>query len=71
VILEKEVFEVTQRQEADAGGEVGDGRRDPEHPEDTVHRWVVEVGEDNSMKLQLQSLPEPAVPITGKPTLRQ
>jgi hypothetical protein len=34
-------------------------------------RWVVAVGEDNLMKLQLQSLPGPAVLIAGKPTLRQ
>ncbi len=31
-------------------------------PEDAAHRWVVAVGEDNLMKLQLQSLPGPAVP---------
>jgi hypothetical protein len=31
----------------------------------------VAAGEDYRMKLQLQSLPGPAVLITGKPTLRQ
>jgi hypothetical protein len=40
-------------------------------PRDAAYRWVVAVGEDNLMKLQLQSLPGPAVLITGKPTLRQ
>jgi hypothetical protein len=33
--------------------------------------WVVAVGEDNQMKLQLQSLPGSAVLVAGKPTLRQ
>jgi hypothetical protein len=40
-------------------------------PKNAAYRWVVAVGEDNLMKLQLQSLPGPAVLITGKPTLRQ
>jgi hypothetical protein len=40
-------------------------------PRTAAHRWVVVVGEDNLMKLQLQSLLGPAVLITGKPTLRQ
>ncbi len=42
-----------------------------EDPKTAAYRWVVAVGEDNMMKLQLQSLPGPAVLITGKPTLRQ
>jgi hypothetical protein len=40
-------------------------------PKMAAYRWVVAVGEDNLMKLQLQSLLGPAVLITGKPTLRQ
>jgi hypothetical protein len=40
-------------------------------PRNAAYCWVVAVGEDNLMKLQLQSLPGPAVLITGKPTLRQ
>jgi hypothetical protein len=40
-------------------------------PKSPAYRWVVAVGEDNLMKLQLQSLPGPAVLISGKPTLRQ
>ncbi len=40
-------------------------------PKNAAYRWVVAVGEDNLMKLQLQSLPGPAVLITGTPTLRQ
>jgi hypothetical protein len=43
----------------------------PEEPRCAAYRWVVAVGEDNLMKLQLQSLPGPAVLITRKPTLRQ
>ncbi len=42
-----------------------------EDPKTAAFRWVVAVGEDNMMKLQLQSLPGPAVLIAGKPTLRQ
>jgi hypothetical protein len=42
-----------------------------EDPKTAAYRWVVAVGEDNLMKLQLQSLPGPAVLIAGKPTLRQ
>jgi hypothetical protein len=46
-----------------------DGLRDD--PKNAAYRWVVAVGEDNLMKLQLQSLPGPAVLNSGKPTLRQ
>jgi hypothetical protein len=42
-----------------------------EDPKSAAYRWVVAVGEDSSMKLQLQPLPGPAVLIAGKPTLRQ
>jgi hypothetical protein len=42
-----------------------------EDPKTAAFWWVVAVGEDNLMKLQLQSLPGPAVLIAGKPTLRQ
>jgi hypothetical protein len=42
-----------------------------EDPKSAAYRWVVAVGEDSLMKLQLQSLPGPAVLIAGKPTLRQ
>jgi hypothetical protein len=42
-----------------------------EDPKTAAFCWVVAVGEDNMMKLQLQSLPGPAVLIAGKPTLRQ
>ncbi len=40
-------------------------------PVNAAFRWVVAVGEDNQMKLQLQSLPGSAVLVAGKPTLRQ
>jgi hypothetical protein len=40
-------------------------------PANAAFRWVVAVGEDNQMKLQLQSLPGSAVLVAGKPTLRQ
>jgi hypothetical protein len=40
-------------------------------PNNAAFRWVVAVGEDNQMKLQLQSLPGSAVLVAGKPTLRQ
>ena len=40
-------------------------------PNNAAYRWVVAVGEDNQMKLQLQSLPGSAVLVSGKPTLRQ
>jgi hypothetical protein len=40
-------------------------------PDNAAYRWVVAVGEDNQMKLQLQSLPGSAVLVAGKPTLRQ
>jgi hypothetical protein len=40
-------------------------------PDNAAYRWVVAVGEDNQMKLQLQSLPGSAVLLAGKPTLRQ
>jgi hypothetical protein len=42
-----------------------------DEPRCAAYRWVVAAGEDYRMKLQLQSLPGPAVLITGKPTLRQ
>jgi hypothetical protein len=42
-----------------------------DRPDNAAYRWVVAVGEDNQMKLQLQSLPGPAVLVSGKPTLRQ
>jgi hypothetical protein len=37
-----------------------------EDPKSAAYRWVVAVGEDSLMKLQLQSLPGPAVLIAGK-----
>jgi hypothetical protein len=40
-------------------------------PDNAAYRWVVAVGEENQMKLQLQSLPGSAVLVAGKPTLRQ
>jgi hypothetical protein len=43
----------------------------PDEPRCAAYRWVVAAGEDNLMRLQLQSLPGLAVLITGKPTLRQ
>jgi hypothetical protein len=42
-----------------------------DEPRCAAYRWVVAAGDDYRMKLQLQSLPGPAVLITGKPTLRQ
>jgi hypothetical protein len=62
----------------DEGAEVSGGeflRIVQELPEDEPHaaavRWAVTVGEDSLMKLQLQSLPGPAVLVSGKPTLKQ
>ena len=50
-------------------------RKLDEFEEDEPHsastRWAVTVGEDNLMKLQLQSLPGQAVLLSGKPTLKQ
>ncbi len=40
-------------------------------PVNAAFRWVVAVGEDSQMKLQLQSLPGSAALVAGKPTLRQ
>jgi hypothetical protein len=40
-------------------------------PVNAAFRWVVAVGEDGQMKLQLQSLPGSAALVAGKPTLRQ
>jgi hypothetical protein len=40
-------------------------------PHSAAVRWAVTVGEDSLMKLQLQSLPGPAVLVSGKPTLKQ
>jgi hypothetical protein len=42
-----------------------------DRPNNAAFRCVVAVGEDNQMKLQLQSLPGSAVLVAGKPTLRQ
>jgi hypothetical protein len=40
-------------------------------PNNAAFRWIIAVGEDNQMKLQLQSLPGSAVLVAGKLTLRQ
>jgi hypothetical protein len=40
-------------------------------PNNAAFRWVIAVGKDNQMKLQLQSLPGSAVLVSGKQTLRQ
>jgi hypothetical protein len=42
-----------------------------EEPTSAAFRWAVAVGEDNLMKLQMQSQPGSAVLVAGKPTLRQ
>jgi hypothetical protein len=42
-----------------------------EDPMNAAFHWAIAVGEDNLMKLQLQSLPGSAVLVAGKPTLRQ
>jgi hypothetical protein len=62
----------------DGGAEIPAGEflhRVGELPENEPHaaalRWAVTVGEDSLMKLQLQSLPGPAVLVAGKPTLKQ